>query len=126
MNRRQRKWHGRIWGILSLVLPILGFWSLQFIAQKDSLEPPVLNELRHGDHKMPVQMNWDEEEKELVLVVNQPLASAATGVLLTQESGKSKLIGQIEGTGVYRFPLDHRPGKVVLQDLIKKQTLYSF
>ena len=126
MNRGQRKWHGRIWGILFLVLPLLGFWALEPVLKQDSPEPPILLEVKEGNQKIPVQLNWEEGTQELVLEINQALESAATAVRISEDNSIPRIIGQIEGTGVYRFPLEGRPERVELVDLIKNKTLYSF
>jgi hypothetical protein len=123
MNRAQRKAHGRIWGILFLVIPLFLFWALTPVIPADSLTPPVLSEVEEGQQKIPVQVHYDSL---LHIQVHRPLASAATGVLvLSDQEEEEQLIGQLEGTGSYSFDLDQKPQRVRLVDLIKENELYT-
>ena len=123
MNRAQRKAHGRIWGILFLVIPLLLFWALTPVIPTESFTPPVLVQVEEGQQKILVQVQFDSL---LHIRVNSPLASAATGVLVLSEDGKEEqLVGQLEGTGSYSFELDQKPQRVRLVDLIKENELYT-
>lgn len=123
MNRAQRKAHGRIWGILFLVIPLLLFWALRPVIPTESFTPPVLVQVEEGQQKIPVQVQFDSL---LHIRVNSPLASAATGVLVLSEGGQEEqLVGQLEGTGSYSFELDQKPQRVRLVDLIKENELYT-
>lgn len=121
MNRSQRTGHGRIWGILFLVMPLLLFWALSPVIQTDEITPPLVQQIEMAEKKIPVEISWDSV---LVVEVHTPLESAATGVLINAGQADEYLAGQIEETGTYRFELSAKPAQVVLMDLIKKKELY--
>ena len=121
MNRGQRKGHGRIWGILFLVMPLLLFWALSPVIPTEEITPPLVQQIESGEKKMPVEISWDSV---LVVSVHTPLESAATGVMVNAGQADAFLAGQIEETGTYRFTLPEKPTQVVLMDLIKKKELY--
>lgn len=121
MNRGQRTGHGRIWGILFLVMPLLLFWALSPVIPTDEITPPLVQQMEMAEKKMPVEISWDSV---LVVEVHTPLESAATGVLINAGQADEYLAGQIEGANTYRFYLSEKPTVVVLMDLIKKKELY--
>lgn len=121
MNRGQRTGHGRIWGMLFLVMPLLLFWALFPVIQTEKITPPLIQQIGNSEKKIPVKMVWDSV---LVVTVHTPLESAATGVLVNPGQADEFLAGQIEATGTYRFSLPQKPKEVQLIDLIKKKELY--
>ena len=119
MNRGQRTGHGRIWGMLFLVMPLLLFWALFPVIQTEKITPPLIQQIGNSEKKIPVKMVWDSV---LVVTVHTPLESAATGVLVNPGQADEFLAGQFttyhSSTKKFRYLIS-------LERHVPKRVLYS-
>lgn len=126
MDSGLRKRHKYIWLFLAVVIPVL---LILVIKDLDFRETTGMNQtsealaspIYHAEHDlMDVVVIEKGGARVLELNVKKPLKNASSVIFSLTENQE---IGQIEGVGVYSFPLKNEVGGIIIKDVIKSQEI---
>ena len=132
-----RRRHYYTWLILAVLLPILvllAYFNIPENAEsnfnRQGILPyeKVLKSKKTDDLEAKIRVN-SKQNFQLELTILKPIEGAANQVFVANSSQKTSkvLIGSIESTGVYRFPLPDSLGKspisLIIFDVIKQKEI---
>lgn len=126
MNTRLRKTHLWIWMAWVILLPILFFYAYfntpiaesQVLIFKNLPEALPIKFKSVEDTQMKISLKTDNKQAfQLEMVLNEPFKSPAPSIWInlneTATFENSAFISNIEGKGLYRFPLEPKVAKQI-------------
>ena len=114
MIASQRKAHKWIWVLIGITVPIALFFILT-----------NLNFSRMEIDQTEDQLIVQKVDNRVEIVLHRPFVSPSTVVYGLSPSGKSEVLGQIQGVGTYSFKVKKETNGLLIRDELKKKELFK-
>ncbi len=130
MDKTLRKRHKFIWIVLTPLLLVLLIWATKDLnfsqshktVNLDSTPSSVVAKAENEEIRAILLKN--SEGNLLEIEVKSPLPATSSVVFaLKGTSERESLLGQLEGVGTYRFQVEGDVRGILVQDVIKKQSV---
>jgi hypothetical protein len=140
MIKSLRKQHLRIWVLLAALLPVGIICALMNVPKQphqkvlqpgtSKVLPVVLKSVDQKNYRVSIRVNLDTTEAQLEWI-NKKISTLPSSLIYNISGKANELIGRVEGTGSYYFPLSTDSvqvagyGKFILYDIIHQQAIDS-